>query len=268
MDDDKFITTYKGHVQTCITSPPYFNQRKYTEESVEIGLEYSVEAYIANLTDVFDSVKTLLNDDGILWVNIGDKYKNGELMGIPWLFVFQMKKAGWKLRRDIIWAKGTSGLRREGSVMPESVKDRATTSHEYIFMFVKQNNYFYDYDAVKEVAIYPAGTKAAKGSSKRGSEVGVNSRPAEYKVYDGFGNMRSVWRYNVKPTRNGHFASYPEELITPMILASTKPGQIVFDPFMGSGTTAVVAKKLGREYLGCELNPGYMKIAEERLKLC
>lgn len=267
----------------------------------EIGIEESLQKYIDSLMEMSQSVWNILNEDGIFWVNLGDSYYNHRsgkgqvmpkrnlanstqdlpqichrrntklsipeksLLGVPWKYAFAMQDAGWCLRSECIWVKGSSFLRREGSIMPESVKDRPSRSHEQIFMFTKNPDYYYDYDAVKEEGVYPAGTKAAKGSTRRSTEDGVNSRPDEYATYSGFGNLRTCWRINTKPSKTGHFASYPPELVIPMVKASSKAGDIILDPFMGTGTTAQVAKALGRQYLGCELNKKYEPIIQEKL---
>lgn len=249
-------------IDMCVTSPPYYALRDYGVDG-QIGLEETPEAYISRLADVFDEVKRVLREDGTLWVNIGDSYngsggnhkdthkndsgfqgsvgarcggkgakveglKPKDLIGIPWMLAFELRKRGWYLRQDIIWSKG--------SPMPEPVKDRCVKSHEYIFLLSKSPRYYFDYEAIQE---------ESTGYSVR--------------------NKRSVWTVNTKPCKESHFAVFPENLIAPCILAGSKEGGVVLDPFMGSGTTAVVSKKLGRKYLGCELNPEYIKIAERRL---
>jgi DNA modification methylase len=276
-------------VQTCVTSPPYFGLRDYGVDG-QIGLEQNPKEYIENMVDVFNHVKELLADDGTLWVNIGDSYcmssmrgknsafksidqskqgivhinrnipngmKAKDLMGIPWMLAFALREAGWYLRQDIIWHKPNP--------MPESVTDRCTKSHEYIFLLSKSQQYYFDHVAIKEQGVTPAGTKGAKGSVERQNQFGVNARPPEYKIYDGMRNKRDVWSVNVRPYKGAHFATYPTALIEPCIKAGSRVNDIVFDPFMGSGTTAQVAKQLGRQYLGCELNPEYEKLQQERI---
>jgi DNA modification methylase len=266
----------------------------------QMGLEQTPKEYIENMVDVFNHVKELLADDGTLWVNIGDSYsshkdcksigqtlakgtnrenahamelgksrvrdtkmlksqglKNKDLIGIPWMLAFALREAGWYLRQDIIWHKPNP--------MPESVTDRCTKSHEYIFLLSKSDKYFFDHVAIKEQGVTPAGTKGAKGSVERQNQFGVNARPPEYKIYDGMRNKRDVWSVNVRPYKGAHFATYPTALIEPCIKAGSRVNDIVFDPFMGSGTTAQVAKQLGRQYLGCELNPEYEKLQQERI---
>jgi len=253
----------------------------------QIGLEQTPKEYIENMVDVFNHVKELLSDDGTLWVNIGDSYSSGgrtsttnqslrgnteygvtrppviqgikpkDLIGIPWMLAFALREAGWYLRQDIIWHKPNP--------MPESVTDRCTKSHEYIFLLSKSPQYYFDHLAIKEQGVTPAGTKGAKGSVERQNQFGVNARPPEYKIYDGMRNKRDVWTVNVRPYKGAHFATYPTALIEPCIKAGSRINDIVFDPFMGSGTTAQVAKKLGRQYLGCELNKEYEKLQQERI---
>jgi len=273
-------------IQTCVTSPPYYGLRDYGVEG-QIGLEQTPKEYIENMVDVFNHVKELLADDGTLWVNIGDSYSSGgrtsttnqslrgnteygvtrppviqgikpkDLIGIPWMLAFALREAGWYLRQDIIWHKPNP--------MPESVTDRCTKSHEYIFLLSKSDKYYFDHLAIKEQGVTPAGTKGAKGSVERQNQFGVNARPPEYKIYDGMRNKRDVWSVNVRPYKGAHFATYPTALIEPCILAGSRKNDIVFDPFMGSGTTAQVALQHGRQYLGCELNKEYEKLQQERI---
>ena len=212
----------------------------------QIGLEQTPKEYIDNMVDVFNHVKELLADDGTLWVNIGDSYcmssmrgknsafksidqskqgivhinrnipngmKAKDLMGIPWMLAFALREAGWYLRQDIIWHKPNP--------MPESVTDRCTKSHEYIFLLSKSDKYYFDHLAIKEQGVTPAGTKGAKGSVERQNQFGVNARPPEYKIYDGMRNKRDVWSVNVRPYKGAHFATYPTALIEPCILAGS-----------------------------------------------
>jgi DNA modification methylase len=280
-------------VQMCVTSPPYFGLRDYGHEG-QIGLEQTPEEYIAAMVEVFRCVKDVLADDGTLWLNIGDSYATGtkadrqqstnpgvganrpeaqnsvarignpfgcktkDLIGIPWMLAFALRADGWYLRQDIIWHKPNP--------MPESVRDRCTKAHEYIFLLSKSERYFFDSEAMREPGVIPAGTKAAKGSAERQAQSGVNARPPEYKVYDGMRNRRSVWTVNTRPYKGAHFATFPPALIEPCILAGSRPGDIVLDPFMGSGTTAAVALQHDRRYLGCELNPEYAALQQERIE--
>lgn len=394
-------------VQTCVTSPPYFGLRDYKHEG-QIGLEQTPEEYIAAMVEVFRCVRDVLADDGTLWLNLGDSYaanrayqvpstkggpkhsnsqsaggkgsvvpdglKPKDLIGIPWMLAFALRADGWYLRQDIIWHKPNP--------MPESVRDRCTKAHDYIFLLSKSERYFFDSEAMKEPGVIPAGTKGAKGSAERQAQKGVNARPPEYKVYDGMRNRRSVWTVTTRPYKGAHFATFPPALIEPCILAGSLPvgayepddlilspagegereadpsmtvgragwsrprrdveavrpmsrseqaayaeqlrnsphreammreaggettfahyirtdrngaraippalfdrwvdlgwlnrvnipprqaqphRSIVLDPFMGSGTTAQVALQHGRQYLGCELNPDYKPLQDERI---
>lgn len=293
-------------IQTCVTSPPYYGLRSYLDKDdedkhLEIGLEQTPEEYINNLVNVFRNVKDILADDGTLWINISDSYynyrpgkgqrqskqsicsqkysevdecgkrgnklegyKEKDLIGIPWMLAFALRADGWWLRQDIIWAKGTSGLRREGNILPESVKDRCSKSHEYIFLLSKSKNYYFDHKAIQEPA-KDWGTRD-RSNFRNGTtdpllkHHGLNTSPD-------MGNRRSVWRVNPKPYKGSHFAVYPSELIEPCILAGSREGDIVLDPFLGSGTTAMVAEKLKRNWIGCELNTEYKQLQDERLGL-
>lgn len=253
----------------------------------QIGIEETPEEYIKSMVEVFRCVWDVLEDDGTLWLNIGDSYagnnsqasnngragfgnarervvnrtgeglKTKDLIGIPWMLAFALRADGWYLRQDIIWHKPNP--------MPESVQDRCTKAHEYIFLFSKKQHYHFDHEAIKEEGVIPAGTLAAKGSAERQNQKGVNARPPEYKEYDGQRNKRSVWTVTTKPYEGAHFAVFPTDLIEPCILAGAPVGGVVLDPFMGSGTTAQVAQTLGRKYLGCELNPAYQPLQNKRL---
>ncbi|NNA90446.1 site-specific DNA-methyltransferase [Pseudomonas brenneri] len=243
-------------VRCVVTSPPYWGLRDYGIDD-QIGLELTMPQFIQKLVAVFAEVRRVLTDDGTLWINIGDGYTSGnrgyratdkknparamtvrpdtpeglkpkDLMGIPWRLAFALQDDGWYLRTDIIWNKPNA--------MPESVKDRPTRSHEFIFMFSKSEKYFYNSDAVKQVA-------------------------------DGGGlrNLRTVWNVNTKPYAGAHFATFPPELVRPCVKASTEPGDFVLDPFFGAGTVGLVCNEEDRKYAGVELNPSYVNLAVERL---
>jgi len=246
--------------RVCVTSPPYYGLRDYGGEDNQIGQEQTPEEFIDELVKVFREVKNVLTDDGTCWVNLGDSYynyrpgrgqglvkqtvsntkqdlpdvcprrgnrleglKEKDLIGIPWMFAFAMRADGWYLRQDIIWNKPNP--------MPESVRDRCTKAHEYVFLFSKNQNYHFDVDAIKE--------------------------PTRRK--------RSVWNIQKKPYKGAHCAVFPPDLIEPCILAGSEKGDTILDPFMGSGTTAMVAKKLNRNYIGCELHEDYGNLIEERV---
>lgn len=288
--------------QTCVTSPPYFGLRDYGHDG-QIGLEETPEQYIQAMVEVFRCVWDVLADDGTLWLNIGDSYnaykantggtkfagfrnqpehrqkgyglevkslKNKDLIGIPWMLAFALRADGWYLRQDIIWHKPNP--------MPESVRDRCTKAHEYIFLLSKSDKYYFDTEAMRERGVMTAGDSA--GSRQRdtrkthgvgGGNDGINKakeklrQELEEKGYT-TRNRRSVWTVTTKPYKGAHFATFPPDLIEPCILAGSRPNDIVLDPFMGSGTTAQVASQFGRQYLGCELNPDYEQLQRERLK--
>jgi DNA modification methylase len=234
----------------------------------EVGREKTPEKFIEKILETCTLIHKLVADDGIFWLNIADTYnpKTGSLALIPEKLAIGLSYTGWIIRRDIIWAKGVSFCPKySGSIMTESIKNRPTTSHEYIWMLTKQKDYYYDYDAVREKGIFPAGTLAAKGSQERAFQ-GVNARPTEYAEYDGWRNLRSVWTIPKRASDVKHYATFPSSLLKPMILASTKPGQIVFDPFGGAGTTGLAAWRLKRRALLIELSPKYIKMARKRLK--
>lgn len=276
-------------VQTCVTSPPYFGLRDYGHDG-QIGLEQTPEEYIAAMVEVFRCVWDVLEEDGTLWINIGDSYynyrpgkgqalvqqsvsnnkqdlpntcarrgnkleglKEKDLIGIPWMLAFALRADGWYLRQDIIWHKPNP--------MPESVQDRCTKAHEYIFLLSKSPKYYFDNDAIKEPAIYAGDDRGARGDSRRGTEANsMSGKTGEYR------NKRSVWTVSTKPYSGAHFAVFPPDLIEPCIMSGSRVGDTVLDPFMGSGTTAMVAQNLGRKYLGCELNRDYKRLQDERLR--
>jgi DNA modification methylase len=254
-----------GSVQTCVTSPPYFGLRDYGHGD-QIGLEETPEKFVANLVEVFRGVKRVLADDGTLWLNLGDSYSEDKnLVGIPWRVAFALQQDDWYLRQDIIWHKPNP--------MPESATDRCTKSHEYIFLLTKSYKYYYDHEAIKEPSVDP---ESHTGRIKRGA-------PSEEKVLSDSGhkannwkdikkgktyptrNKRSVWTVTTRPLKDAHFATFPKKLIEPCVLAGSKQGDTVLDPFAGSGTTGLVAIENGRNFLGCELNSDYKEIAEKRI---
>jgi len=253
-------------VQTCVTSPPYFGLRDYGHER-QIGLEQTPEAYIAAMVEVFRCVRDVLADDGTLWLNLGDSYarqaeglKPKDLIGIPWMLAFALRADGWYLRQDIIWHKPNP--------MPESVRDRCTKAHEYIFLLSKSERYYFDSEAIKEDAVTPpaARDKASEGYQADYPKGDRFSAGERVWGQDGKKNKRSVWTVATKPFKGAHFATFPPTLVEPCILAGARKGDIVLDPFMGSGTTAQVAVQHGRQYLGCELNKEYEELQKNRLK--
>ncbi len=278
--------------QTCITSPPYFGLRDYGHDG-QIGLEQSPEEYIAAMVEVFRCVWDVLNDDGTLWLNIGDSYynyrpgkgqtlpkqtvattnqdlpktcarrgnkldglKEKDLIGIPWMLAFALRADGWYLRQDIIWHKPNP--------MPESVRDRCTEAHEYSFLLSRSPKYYFDNEAIKTPVKQDWGTRDRTNGKYHNEGSGLQPHGGLEKSYE-TANKRSVWSVNTRSYKGAHFATYPPELITPCVLAGSKEGDIVLDPFMGSGTTAMVAKQNNRQYIGCELNFEYKTLQEERI---
>lgn len=276
-------------VQTCVTSPPYFGLRDYGMEG-QIGLESTPEAYVQAMVSLFREVKRMLRKDGTLFLNLGDSYGKGKhLLGIPWRVAFALQEDGWILRQDIIWSKPNP--------MPESVTDRCTKSHEYMFLLSKSPKYYFDNNAIAEPARYcgernrsnmRGGTtdpklkhhgltgvkkdrgktwqerKAAGEVMRHGLAGAAASNSGGYLTKE-TRNKRSVWSVNTKPYKGAHFATFPPALIEPCVLAGAPKGGIVLDPFFGSGTTGAVAVKNDRQYIGIELNPEYVTLAEKRL---
>lgn len=280
-----------GIVNTCVTSPPYYGLRDYGVEG-QIGLEETPEEYVKKLVSTFREVKRVLRDDGTLWLNIGDSYagsgkggafypestlgtkqatnkgtigkpnlqqavvpqhcKPKDLMGIPWMLAFALRNDGWYLRQDIIWHKTNP--------MPEPVKDRCTKSHEYIFLLSKSRKYYFDSDSIKEPAKYPNDNRGARKDSRRGTE--CNSMSGKTGK---FRNKRDVWTISTKPCKEAHFAVFPPDLVEPCILAGCPQDGFVLDPFIGSGTTGMVAKTLGRNYIGIDLNSDYKEIQDRKI---
>ncbi len=289
--------TPAGSVQTCVTSPPYFGLRDYGVDG-QIGLEQTPEDYAAAMVAVFREVRRVLADDGTLWLNIGDSYaststynaprtskgefgrveaskqpnggippgcKPKDLIGIPWMLAFALRADGWYLRQDIIWHKPNP--------MPESVRDRCTKAHEYVFLLSKSERYFFDSEAMKEPAVSekPAGNKRHKyADAYAASESEEHRTKAGLLALTGVEwekrNRRSVWSIATRPYKGAHFATFPPALIEPCILAGSRPGDVVLDPFNGSGTTGQVALAHGRKYLGCELTPDYVELTKNRLE--
>ena len=246
-------------VQTCVTSPPYYGLRDYGTVG-QIGAESSPEEYIAKLVDVFREVRRVLRPDGTLWVNIGDSYRGKNLIGAPWMLAFALRADGWYLRQDIIWNKTRC--------IPESVRDRCTKSHEYIFLLSKSDRYYFNGPAIREpvsestIARMKQDIANQKGSFRQPGKTNGPLKPGG----DGkTRNKRSVWSLCPTYFKGAHCAVFPEKLVEPCILAGCPEGGMVLDPFAGSGTTGVVAKRLGRSFTGVEINPAYCKIATDRI---
>lgn len=282
-------------INCCVTSPPYYGLRDYGVDG-QIGLEESPDAYVARLVEVFREVRRVLTDDGTLWLNIGDSYNNSDkwggggantgkhskdangkvpswegvrrkwkglkdskpkdLLGIPWMLAFALRADGWYLRQDIIWHKP--------SPMPESVRDRCTKAHEYIFLLSKSERYYFDHAAMREDAV--RGYAGSTFNTGKTAEHQLNRSSDKERVEDGKRNRRSVWTVTPKPYKGAHFAVYPPELIEPCILAGCPEGGTVLDPFGGSGTTGGVALKHGRNAVLCELNGEYAALMPARIE--
>lgn len=259
-------------VHCCVTSPPYWGLRDYGNDG-QIGLESTPQEFVDSLVAVFREVKRVLRDDGTLWINLGDSYMGDDLVGIPWRVAFALQADGWYLRQDIIWNKPNP--------MPESVRDRCTKSHEYIFLLTKQPKYYYDDQAIQEDAKTKAGAtwqeRKAAGATAGNVIVGDGTRNGTQRVVHGKGvtsnltrqdgkrNRRSVWTVTTTPFKGAHFVTLPTALIEPCILAGCPEGGTVLDPFFGVGTTGLVAKQHGRGWVGIELNPEYAEIAKARI---
>lgn len=288
---DLLRTLDADSVQCCVTSPPYYNLRDYDTPG-QLGREATPEEYIEKLVEVFREVRRVLCSDGTLWLNIGDSYTSGgrktrdfdkrlparsvdqrpqtpagmkpkDLMGIPWMLAFALRADGWYLRQDIIW--------RKPNAMPESVRDRCTKSHEYIFLLSKSERYHFDAATIQEKALessrarYKSAFNCGKKEIAGRGRGAVSPNSPGMREFTGYRNKRSVWDINTAGYRGAHFAVYPEKLVEPCILAGCPQGGTVLDPFMGSGTTGVVAKRLGRGFIGIDINTNYCAMAAERI---
>ena len=270
----KVLKTFPDEsIHCCVTSPPYWGLRDYGVEG-QLGLEPTPEEYVSKMVEVFREVKRVLRKDGTLWLNLGDSYvtshgvgngrKPKDLVGIPWMVAFALRADGWYLRQDIIWHKPNA--------MPESVTDRCTKAHEYIFLLTKKQKYFYDAEAIKEKQSGEIKTRrfSSDGGAKAramGKHISGGNEGTGAKWTDtGSRNKRSVWTVATKPFKEAHFATYPPDLIEPCILAGCPEGGVVLDPFMGSGTTGMVAAMYQRNFIGFELNQEYCKMAEKRIE--
>jgi DNA modification methylase len=277
-------------VQTCITSPPYWGLRDYGEGD-QIGLEETPQQYVDQMVEVFREVWRVLKDDGTLWLNIGDSYsgsgkgpagnlgathnerhmegkhsaivpaglKPKDLVGIPWRLAFALQADGWYLRQDIIWHKPNP--------MPESVTDRCTKSHEYVFLLTKSRQYLYDHEAIKETALTEPKARDKNAEGYQADYAKGERFSAGERVFgaDGMRNKRDVWTVATKPYKGAHFAVMPEALVEPCILAGSAAGDTVLDPFTGSGTVGMVALRHNRNFVGTELNPEYAELAVNRI---
>lgn len=288
-------------VQMCVTSPPYFGLRDYGH-SEQIGLESSVDEYVDRLVALFREVKRILRDNGTLWVNLGDSYANAgeksqphrdspggfsratgerqkeyalagggferacavgdeiktkDLLGVPWRVAFALQKDGWYLRQDIIWHKPNP--------MPESVRDRCTKAHEYLFLLSKSSRYYFDADAIKEESTNrSSGNKQRKLEKFRDMGAGLVGSSVPWEATEKR-NRRSVWSIVPQPYKGAHFATFPMALVEPCVLAGSRPGDIVIDPFNGAGTTGLACARHGRRYIGIDINDDYLELTRQRL---
>lgn len=286
-------------VHCCVTSPPYYALRDYGVDG-QIGREDTPAQYVARLTDVFSEVRRVLRPSGTLWLNIADtyagkgnqgdsvdpKYPNGrtgqtvainrrvegckakDMIGIPWMLAFALRDSGWYLRSDIIWMKANP--------MPESCKDRPSRCYEHVFLLTKSRSYYYDAAAIAEPVAESTPMRMRRKFGKNKYSAGIpgqahqhlnDYRPNGYAEEDIplLRNKRDVWQINSVPYKGAHFAAYPPKLVETCLLAGCPPDGIVLDPFLGSGTTAAVAKQMGRHYIGIELNPDYCELAKQRI---
>lgn len=260
----------RDHIDTIITSPPYFRQRDYGHGR-QIGQEKTPEAYTEILAEVFQRLMPCLKPSGSLWLVLGDKYLHGELQGMPWRVALALKDLGWHLRSDVIWHKPNA--------MPSSTKTRPTTDHEYIFFFTKSKDYYYDADAIREPHVTFSDHSKMKGGrkhlGKRGGTPEQGKNAGSSNLHDGRWdqafhpkgrNKRTVWSIPLSKFREAHFAVFPNRLVETCLNATCPPDGVVLDPFSGAGTTALVAKQLGRHYLGVDCSSEYCEIARKRIK--
>jgi site-specific DNA-methyltransferase (adenine-specific) len=257
-------------VDTIVTSPPYYRQRDY-RGSRQLGLEETPQEYIARLVTVFAECRRVVKTGGSLWLVLGDKYAEGEQLGMPWRVVLALKDAGWILRSDIIWHKPNA--------MPSAVKNRPTTDHEYVFFLTKSKTYYYDADAIREPHVTFTDKSRMRGGRnhffRRGGTPEQGKNQGSSNLHDGRWdqafhprgrNKRTVWSIPLSKFRDAHFAVFPEPLVETCILAGCPADGVVLDPFLGSGTTAVVAKRLGRKFIGIDCVQEYCQMAQRRLR--
>lgn len=258
-------------VQTCVTSPPYLWQRDYNAKQ-QIGQEKTLADYIETMVRVFREVRRVLRDDGSVWINLGDTYRNKNLLGVPWRVALALQDDGWNLRNEVIW--------HHSNKLPENVKDRLTRGHETIFFLTKSRTYHFDQMAIA-VPVQPSTVARRKRRDSRDagmSEKYTSGHKADRhcagaRMVSGrcltpeLANRRTIWTVAHAGTKENHHAAYSEKLIEPCILASCPPGEVVLDPFAGTGTTLAAAKRLGRQGVGIELNREYAEIMRQRFGL-
>ncbi|MHB8864263.1 MAG: DNA-methyltransferase [Pirellulaceae bacterium] len=258
-----------GAIDTIVTSPPYFQQRDYSGQD-QLGQEATPAAYVERLVSIFAACQRVLTESGSLWIVLGDKYQDGQQLGMPWRVVLGLVDAGWILRSDIIWHKPNA--------MPSAVKTRPTTDHEYVFFLTKSKHYYYDADAIREPHVTFTKQSRMRGgrrhfflrdgtpeAGKNGGASNLHKGRWDQAFHPKGRNKRTVWSIPLSKFRKAHFAVYPEKLVETCLRAGCPPGGVVLDPFLGSGTTAVVARRLGRDYVGIDCVPEYCQMAAERL---
>lgn len=254
-------------VHCIVTSPPYFNLRSYLPDesdakALEVGLEATPDAYVATLVELFREARRVLRDDGSFWLNLGDSYHKKQRLMIPARTALALQADGWWLRDEIIWHKPRT--------TPAPVKDRTVAAHEMLYLFSKQSRYYFDYLAIEEPAKYAGETRQTSKVFRRleDARMGVGKSGGAREgvfVTRATRRKRSVWSVNPSPYKDAHFATYPQALIEPCIIASCPEGGTVLDPFFGAGTTGLAALKNGRRYIGIELDPRSVEIAERRI---
>ncbi len=258
-----------GLVDCIVTSPPYFRQRDY-QGSRQIGQESTSSKYVERLTAIFAEARRVLKPSGSMWLVIGDKYHGGELLGMPWRVALALKDDGWILRSDVIWHKPNA--------MPSPVKSRPTTDHEYVFFFSKSPDYFYDADAIREPHVTFTDKSRMRGgrrhfgrrggtpeNGKNGGHSNLHDARWDQAFHPKGRNRRTVWSVPLSKFREAHFAVFPESHVETCILAACPQNGVVLDPFLGSGTTAVVARRLGRKFIGIDCVREYCNMARRRL---
>ena len=258
-------------VDTVVTSPPYYGQRDY-ESDIQIGHEKTIEDYVDTLVEIFGAVRRVLRPEGTLWLNLGDKYLNGQLQGLPWRVALGLQADGWVLRSDIIWHKPNA--------MPSAVKNRPTTDHEYIFLLTRSTkDYYYDADAIREPHVTFTNQSRMKGGrkhlGKRGGTPEAGKNRGNPNLHDGRWdqafhpkgrNKRTVWSMPLSKYRDAHFAVFPESLVEHCVKAGSPPKGVVLDPFCGSGTTGLVSLRIERDFIGIDCSQRYCDMASERLR--
>ena len=255
---------------TIVTSPPYFQQRNYEDSTTQVGQEGGPDEYLSRLVDIFREARRVLKSSGSFWLVLGDKYIDGRLLGMPWRAALALQDDGWLLRSDIIWHKPNA--------MPSSVKNRPTIDHEYLFFFTKSKQYYYDADAIREPHVTFSENSRMRGGRnhfhKRGSTPEQGKNGGDSNLHDARWdqafhpkgrNKRTVWSIPLSKFREAHFAVFPESLVETCIKAGSPAGGLVLDPFVGSGTSAVVAQRWQRHYLGIDCVEEYCEMARRRI---